>query len=467
MTRSRGSPTVAAMGRRAALVLAITAALAVPVLAAARNGQSPPTWTKDVAPILLAKCAGCHTAGGIAPFALTSARDARVHARQIDAVVARGQMPPWMPGPDSPAYVGQSRRILTQAEKATIAAWVDGGARTGTGKAPRRPAAPSTSRSRTVTLRPAHAYAPRAGATDDYRCFLLDPKLARDSWVTGARIVPDRAAQVHHVILFAAAGAQATDAQRLNAASGGRGWTCYGGPGVSLDLSSPNASLRFGSPQWLAAWVPGSTRDALPAGRGIRLRAGARIVMQVHYNLLNGARPDRSKVVLRLAATAKPLETMLLAAPVELACSAGSPGALCTREAALEHLRRDYGSSFLPDALLAFCGRAGVTATTTACTRPVQQPLTVYGVAGHMHVRGRDIRVVVDPGSPAERTLLHIPAWNFHWQDAYELREPVRVEAGHTLGVRCRFENATDRYVLWGEGTADEMCLGVLQVALD
>jgi mono/diheme cytochrome c family protein len=466
MTRWRGSPTVAAMGRRAALVLAITAALAVPVLAAARNGQSPPTWTQDVAPILLGKCAGCHTAGGIAPFALTSARDARIHARQIDAVVARGQMPPWMPGPDSPAYVGQSRRILTQAEKETIAAWVDGGARTGIGRAPRRPAAPKASRSRTVTLRPAHAYAPRAGATDDYRCFLLDPKLARDSWVTGARIVPDRAAQVHHVILFEAAGAQAKDAQRLNAASGGRGWTCYGGPGVSLDLSSPNASLRFGSPQWLAAWVPGSTKDALPAGRGIQLRAGARIVMQVHYNLLNGAKPDRSKAVLRFAARAKPLETMLLAAPVELACGAGSSGTLCTREAALEHLRRDYGSSFLPDALLAFCGRAGVTATTTACTRRVGQPLTVYGVAGHMHVRGRDIRVIVDPGTPAERTLLHIPAWNFHWQDAYELREPVRVEAGHTLGVRCRFENATDRYVLWGEGTADEMCLGVLQVAL-
>ena len=158
--------------------------------------------------------------------------------------------------------------------------------------------------------------------------------------------------------------------------------------------------------------------------------------------------------------------SLVQSAPVELPCPAGTTGALCTREAALAHLRTDYGSSFLPDALLAFCGRTNVTATTTSCIQRADRPLTVYGVAGHMHVRGRDIRVVVDPGTPDERTLLHIPAWNFHWQDTYSLREPVRIETGHAIGVRCRFENSGDRYVLWGEGTQDEMCLGMLQVAL-
>jgi len=49
---------------------------------------------------------------------------------------------------------------------------------------------------------------------------------------------------VHHVILFEAAGAQATTAARLDRASGGRGWTCFGGPNLGFDLASPNASLR-------------------------------------------------------------------------------------------------------------------------------------------------------------------------------------------------------------------------------
>jgi mono/diheme cytochrome c family protein len=453
--------------RRALLVAAFTAVLALPVVAAARDRAEPPTWNRDVGPIVLSKCAGCHTSGGIAPFALTSARDARRHATRIAEVVAAGRMPPWMPGPESPPYLGQGQRQLTAAEKATIAAWVDSGARAGTGTAPRRPrpsAAPAGSR--TVTLTPRRPYAPKANASDDYHCFVLDPGLKRDAWVTAASIAPGRPAQVHHVILFEAAGSQAATAARLDRASGGRGWTCFGGPNLGFDLTSPNARLRFGSPQWLAAWVPGRSNDALPGGRGIRIRAGAKIVMQVHYNLANGVAADRSRVRLRLARTAKPLETMLLAAPVELPCPAGTDGPLCTREAALAHLRRDYGSSFLPDALLAFCGRANVTATTTSCIQRADRPLTVYGVAGHMHVRGRDIRVVVDPGTAEERTLLHIPAWNFHWQDTYSLREPVRVETGHAIGVRCRFENTGDRYVLWGEGTQDEMCLGMLQVAL-
>ena len=455
------------MRARALLVLVTASALAVPVLAAARGGAEAPTWTRDVGPILLAKCAGCHVQGGIAPFPLTTARDARRHAARIAEVVASGRMPPWLPGPDSPAYVGQERRRLTAAERRTIRGWVDGGARVGTGKAPRRPPAPAPpAGSRTLTLAPARPYTPNAAASDDYRCFLLDPKLRRDAWITAATIRPGRPSQVHHVILFEAAGAQAAAAARLDRASGSRGWTCYGGPGLPPDLGSGGARLRFGSPQWLAAWAPGHANDALPAGRGIRLRAGAKVVMQVHYNLLHGAKQDRSRAVLRLASRAKPLETMLLAAPVELPCPRGAQGAQCSREAALERLRRAYGTAFMPDALLSLCGRAGVTATTTSCARPAPAPMTIHGVAGHMHVRGRELRLVVAPGTAAERTLLHIPAWDFHWQDAYTLRRPVRVAAGTSLGLRCRFENTGEppRYVLWGEGTDDEMCLGVLQV---
>ena len=29
------------------------------------------------------------------------------------------------------------------------------------------------------------------------------------------------------------------------------------------------------------------------------------------------------------------------------------------------------------------------------------------------------------------------------------------------------FEGQEEKYVIWGEGTTDEMCLGILQVAFD
>src|SRR5207248_3760430 len=147
-----------------------------------------------------------------------------------------------------------------------------------------------------------------------------------DSYVTGALIRPQRTGIVHHVILYEAAGAQAAAARQLNLRNGGRGWTCFGGPNLPIDISSPAAVDRLGQPPWIAAWVPGHATNALPAGTGVLLHEGALVVMQVHYNLIEAAGPDRSQAWLRVRpATTRltPLETQLIAAPVELPCPAG------------------------------------------------------------------------------------------------------------------------------------------------
>ena len=44
--------------------------------------------------------------------------------------------------------------------------------------------------------------APTQGGTDDYRCFLLDPSLEQDTFVTGVDVRPGNPDVVHHVILF-------------------------------------------------------------------------------------------------------------------------------------------------------------------------------------------------------------------------------------------------------------------------
>jgi hypothetical protein len=484
---------------RKALVLALVlfAAFAAGAVVVHRGGAtSGPTYYRDVAPILDAKCASCHRLGGIAPFSLTSAADAKAHASGIVRMTKAGLMPPWMPGPDSADLVGRAKRRLTGAELATLAAWNAAGAPAGNpSDRHSKPAAGAglTGPGTTITLAPPKAYLPHAagGAIDDYHCFLLDPKLKHDMYVTGALIKPQRTGIVHHVILYEAAGAQAVEAEQKNAASGGKGWTCFGGPNLPLDISTPDAVDRLGQPPWIAAWVPGHTTNALPAGTGVLLHKGARIVMQVHYNLIEAAGPDRSQAQLRLRpATTKltTLETKLIAAPVELPCPDGVTGRQCTRQQAFQDEVNKYGpeNAYIPTALLSLCGKtladypqqvgAG-TSIGTSCDRAVTQKETIYGVAGHMHLRGRDIRITVDPGTPKEQTLLHIPAWDFHWQDVYYLTHPVTVGAGDTIRVTCTFDNSKadqpvigaaqlqPRYVLWGEGTTDEMCLGMLSVA--
>ena len=48
------------------------------------------------------------------------------------------------------------------------------------------------------------AYTPQApnGGTDEYRCFLVDPKLATQKYLTGSQFLPQNAAIVHHAIFF-------------------------------------------------------------------------------------------------------------------------------------------------------------------------------------------------------------------------------------------------------------------------
>lgn len=487
MNRKRLIPAVLAA---AALAIGVTAIAAGSSTSRSATPSPTPTW-RNVAPIFAEKCAGCHTPGGIAPFSLRSPQTAKAYASRILVMTKLGRMPPWMPGHDSPAYVGQSQRILTAAEKQLIARWVQGGARIAGGKPVKPAGGASSAPGTTMTLVPARPYLPKsaAGGLDDYHCFLLEPNLRQDEYVTSALIRPQQASIVHHVILFEAAGENAIEARRLNEASGGNGWTCFGGPGLSE--THPNASSadvdRLGVPPWISAWVPGHTNNDLPQGTGVLAHAGAAIVMQVHYNLIHKAKRDRSRAVLRFApaATTKltPLNTILVPAPVELPCPRGVQSRLCSRDVAVKEEIKKYGynAALIPAGLLYICGKSladfpqsppSVKTLSTSCDRRVTRPLRIYGVAGHMHTRGYDIRVELNG-----KTLLHIPRWNFHWQDAYYLKQPVDANPGDVIHVSCKFNNSKikqplvngkllkPRYVLWGEGTTDEMCLGLLQAA--
>ncbi len=147
----------------------------------------------------------------------------------------------------------------------------------------------------TMTMPETYTPSPPTGVgTDDYRCFLLDPRLDQDSYLTGTNVVPGNPDVVHHVILFRVTPDQVDDAERLDAESDDLGWTCFGGSGLPGDFANVDDA------SWLGAWAPGGTETMTSPGYGVDLPRGSRIVMQVHYNLLAGQAPDMSSTQIRV-----------------------------------------------------------------------------------------------------------------------------------------------------------------------
>ena len=180
---------------------------------------------------------------------------------------------------------------------------------------------------------------------------------------------------------------------------------------TGLSGSGKTHALRFlEDAGWIAAWAPGTGADRFRAGTGVSLPAGSRIVMQVHYNLLNGRRPDRSRAALTTVPAAKaltPVETMLLPAPVELSCRPGESGPLCDRTAAVFDQVDRFGadSAIVPSGLLLICGRDAahpVPSPVTTCDRPLGRSVTSKEIAQAIQeARGLKIdrkRIKLDEG---------------------------------------------------------------------
>jgi hypothetical protein len=340
--------------------------------------------------------------------------------------------------------------------------------------------APLRSGEKRITLTMPAAYTPSAPTgvgTDDYRCFLLDPKIDQDVYLTGTNVLPGNPGVVHHVILFRVPPDRVREAEQTDADTPGEGWTCFGGSGLSGEFTNLDDA------SWLGAWAPGGSESVTRKGYGVDLAKGSRIVMQVHYNLLAGTSPDTSSTQLRWmpkSAGLTELHTYLMPAPVELPCRPGhDSGPLCDREAAVADVKARFGQGpgSTADLLHLLCRTPTEPSAVSSCSRTVGRPMTILGVAGHMHLLGRSIRIEVNPGTPRARTVLDIPVWDFDNQGAKPIK-PVHLKPFDKVKVTCRhvqwlrdllpsFEGQEEKYVVWGEGTTDEMCLGMLQVSFD
>ena len=416
-----------------------------------------PTWYADIAPLLNERCAGCHTEGGIAPYAFTRYESTAPLAGALAAAVESGSMPPWgaaITDECTPPFGFKDDISLDADEVAMLRAWAEAGAPEGDPEfAAELPPPPDTELDPVDQVVQMEGSVTIDGTTDQFLCFSLDPGATEDRYFDGMQIVPGNDKIVHHVLVFLdESGDTANDA----------------GPDGSFDCDAGGLDGTL-----LGAWAPGTVPMRMPEDVGMRVVAGSRIVLNIHYHHPTGLGPevdDSTRVQLDWM-DEQPTwrgEMVLVGNsndPAELLPNAGD--------------RTDTPEFRIP------AGAQGHLEEMVFEIPSDLPQLRVWAVGSHMHYVGTNMQIRFR-GDGYDDCMLETPNYSFEWQRLYNYDAPLDqlplAIGGDEIYLRCEYDNsmnnpyvveALDQQgldapidVVLGEETLDEMCLGMFGIAV-
>ena len=370
--------------------------------------DSPVTYASQVSRIFQNRCESCHRDGEIGPFAMSSYDEVVGWAPMIGEVVREGRMPPWHASPKHGQFANDSR--LTDLERQQILTWVEHGAPLG--DASELPA-PRTytvgwqipQPDQIVPMSDTSFIVPASGEVE-YQYFLADPKFTEDKWVQACECRPGNRGVVHHIIVFIVP------------------------PGEEPKRMAEGTATRH----LLAGTAPGNPPTVYPAGMAKLLKAGSRLLFQMHYTSNGREQEDRSSIGL------------IFADPASV-----------TRE-----VRTDLAINPF------FEVPAGADNFPVESFKKFRQDTLLLGLMPHMHLRGKAFRYTLEYPDGREEILLDIPQYDFNWQNSYQLAEPKLVPRGSRLHCVAHFDNSAENLanpdptkpVRWGEQTWEEMMIG-------
>jgi hypothetical protein len=436
----------------------------------ADSAAGGPTFYKDVEPILQNSCQRCHITGGIAPFPLVTYQDAKDNAPEIVIQTSQGSMPPWGAVATSsctPRLGWQNDVQLSSSAIATLSAWYAAGTLEGdpADAPPPVAPAPTTLLNPSLVLKPPAPFSITSGTSDQFRCFVLDPKLTATEYVNGTFFVPGNATIVHHALVFTdPAGAS----KALVTDQATQSYDCFGGPNVT------NTAL-------LAAWAPGGVPVDYPPNSGAPLDPGTLLVMQVHYHPHSATAvlgPDQTTFQMRFSPSLPThVAATYLIGNFDTAVSGGT-GLLPGPD------DPPSGPAFVIPPNV-----SGHTETMQFTVPALLPPMHIAAIAGHEHYVGTSVDITIHRANPqadqpADECLLSIPQWDFNWQRIYSydgtLDQVPVASAGDVVQIKCTYDNTLNNpfvvqslldqglssptTVKLGETTLDEMCLGAFLV---
>ena len=382
-----------------------------------RGPADPPTFSKDIAPILFDRCGSCHHPDGPAPFSLLTYAAARQRASLIARVTRTSVMPPWKSEPGYGDFVGHKH--LSDAQLDLIQRWAAAGAPEGDpGDLPPPPTWVAGWQLGTPDLMvtwPEPFTVPAEGS-DFSRTFVLPLPVSTTRYVRGFEFRPGNSAVVHHANIRID---RTPASRRLDDADPAPGYQ---------GLLLPSAEYPDGH---FLGWTPGQVAPLLPSTLAWRLTPGTDLVVEIHF--VPRGKPEVVQPTVGLFFSEEPPQrtpSMLRLGRQDIDIAAG---------------QRDY-------------------VTTDSFVLPVD--VEVEAVQPHAHYLAREVRGTATLPDGTTRPLIYIKDWDFKWQHVYRYVEPIALPKGSTLAMRYTFDNSTDnvrnphqppRHVSWGQQSTDEM----------
>ena len=375
------------------------------------------TYYQDVAPILSDNCLSCHTDEGSGPFSFDTYENVKALGSMIEYSVTQRRMPPFHANNSGECQEFEHSIWLSDDEISTISEWVEGGMQEGEFVDIERNTieeAPFQS-THTVTFEPYEANF--ATSSDDYRCFIVEPNVEEEGYLTGFEVLPSNREIAHHMILYAPRDSNALNqAYAKDEADPGPGYSCYGDPGVDNRMIAP--------------WAPGSDQWFYPEGTGVRMEEGQILILQMHYSNASEDPLDSTTVNLHIQETIdKELYTeFFVHSDIEIPANT------------TDHIEKSKKK------VSTYSGYDG--------------PILLQSIGPHLHKLGVSSSAKVIREDGTEECLIDVPNYDFNWQRVYTYSNPILLNPNDKLEIECVFDSTgVDQTTYWGDGTSDEMCL--------
>jgi len=414
--------------------LLLTAALIVTPAHTLHSAKTtPPTFYRDILPILQQHCQSCHRPGEIASsVSFATYQETRQWASGIRDATRSRAMPPWFADPCCGHFSDDPS--LTASEISLLEAWTNSGAPEGDPRdAPPSPA-PAIGwniRRPDVVLQMPKAVEIPAHGDVEYTYEIVPTNFTEDTWVQMSEMRPSSRAHVHHAVVYV----RPPNSDWLRGAP-------VGVPFTASTLSDEHLRHQAHETKsdMLLVYAPGSSPDHWPDGMAKFVPAHSDLVFQTHYTTDGHAASDQTSIGLVFASQPPSQRVITL------------------------QLANDHDTIPIPPGADNY--RVEVHGT-------MPNDCTLLSLFPHMHLRGKRFEYNIVHADRSRETLLRVN-YDFYWQLSYRLAQPLFLKAGTKLEAIAWYDNSRknrhnpdpDAAVTWGDQTYNEMMVGFFDVAV-